>query len=427
MITKPHVDALTLFAALLLFVAVGCSSSADPMSAAPAMSSGPAAPAVPGGAAGGAAPSSMTPSPSTMPPSNPSQGGAPAQEPPDDMTVPPTVTPPAETPEDGYPDLRGTCGISSGFPNDDACVTAPAPEEGFQVHVGPQDYEDAAEVNKFVLMPGIESTECYTVRLPNTEDVFYQTTLVSGRSGTHHVIANYIAVGAPEGEFTLGCPEPALGTLPGAPTAYVPRAPVAPEYADVGRRIPANSAATFDMHYFNFTEDPLLREFWLNIYTMEADAVEREALQMRGYGGVTWTFSPIAPGTDQVYSFSHPIMGDGFIMALLGHYHAHTTRFTASITRNGTTTPEKVYETFDYNDPVILHYNSIVENPLFAPGMAGAVSGILEVHDGDVLNWECHVINDGQVPLRYTNQVQTGEMCNLWGHSVGITKWDVNK
>jgi hypothetical protein len=159
---------------------------------------------------------------------------------------------------------------------------------------------------------------------------------------------------------------------------------------------------------------------------MEAEAVEREALQMRGYGGVTWTFSPIAPGTDQVYSYSHPITGNGYIMALLGHYHAHGRRFTASITRKGTTTPEKVYETFDYNEPVILHYNSIVENAPFADGMAGAVSGVLEVHDGDVLNWECHVINDGQVPLRYTNEVQTGEMCNLWGHSVGISKWDVN-
>jgi hypothetical protein len=180
------------------------------------------------------------------------------------------------------------------------------------------------------------------------------------------------------------------------------------------------------MHYFNFTDEPLLREFWVNIYTIDAEAVKREALQMRGYGGVTWTFSPIAPGTDMVYSYSHPITGDGFIMALLGHYHSHGRRFTASITRNGSTTPEKLYETFDYNEPILFHYNTIVDNPAFADGSAGAVSGVLEVHNGDVLNWECHVINDGEVPLRYTNEVKTGEMCNLWGHSVGIPKWDVN-
>jgi hypothetical protein len=272
----------------------------------------------------------------------------------------------------------------------------------------------------------MEVTECYAVPLPNTEDVFYNSTLVSGRSGTHHVIANYVAAGAPTGEFVLPCPGPALGTLPGAPTAYVPRSRVAPEYADVGRRIPGNSVGTFDMHYFNFTQEPLLREFWLNIYTMDEESVKREALQMRGYGGVTWTFAPIAPGTDMVYKFQHPIMGDGFIMALLGHYHAHGRRFTMSLQRVGTTTLEKVYETHDYNDPIIFNYNSITENPPFSADQAGAVSGILEVKNGDILHWECHVINDSQVALRYTNQVQTGEMCNAWGHSVGIPKWDVN-
>jgi hypothetical protein len=424
MITKQYVDALVRSAALLPVVALGCSSSGNPAPAGPPTTVGPAMPA-PTGAAGGAAPSTMMPPPSTMtPPTNPPQGGAPAQDPPDDMMTPPTVTPPDDMPADAYPDLRGMCTISSGFPNDDACITAPPAGEGFQVHVGPDDYTNMTEVNKFVLPAGMELTECYTVALPNTEDVFYQTTLVSGRSGTHHVIANYAAAGTPTGEFTLGCPGGALGTLPGAPTAYVPRARVAPEYADVGRRIPANSVGMFDMHYFNFTQEPLLREFWLNIYTMDEESVKREALQMRGYGGVTWSFSPIQPGTDMVYKYSHPITGNGFIMALLGHYHAHGVRFTMSITRSGMTT--KVYETFDYNDPIIFNYNSITQNPPFADGQAGATSGILEVMNGDVLNWECHVINDGTVPLRYTNQVNTGEMCNAWGHSVGITKWDVN-
>jgi hypothetical protein len=27
--------------------------------------------------------------------------------------------------------------------------------------------------------------------------------------------------------------------------------------------------------------------------------------------------------------------------------------------------------------------------------------------------------NDGDVPLRYTNEVKTGEMCNVWGYTVG--------
>ena len=50
---------------------------------------------------------------------------------------------------------------------------------------------------------------------------------------------------------------------------------------------------------------------------------------------------------------------------------------------------------------------------------AGAYTGILEVSEGDVLSWECHIINDSNAPLAYTNEVKTGEMCNLWGYSVG--------
>ena len=50
---------------------------------------------------------------------------------------------------------------------------------------------------------------------------------------------------------------------------------------------------------------------------------------------------------------------------------------------------------------------------------AGATSGMLEIQAGDKLQWECHIINDSNVTLDYSNHVQTGEMCNLWGVTVG--------
>ena len=49
---------------------------------------------------------------------------------------------------------------------------------------------------------------------------------------------------------------------------------------------------------------------------------------------------------------------------------------------------------------------------------------MLEVQSGDALDWECHVINDSAVGLDYSNHVTTGEMCNMWGASVGIPKLD---
>ena len=48
------------------------------------------------------------------------------------------------------------------------------------------------------------------------------------------------------------------------------------------------------------------------------------------------------------------------------------------------------------------------------------MSGRLPVHDGDTLLWECHIVNDSQTALTYKNEVQTGEMCNMWGDSLGV-------
>lgn len=38
---------------------------------------------------------------------------------------------------------------------------------------------------------------------------------------------------------------------------------------------------------------------------------------------------------------------------------------------------------------------------------------------GDALDWECDVNNDSDTALTYTNQVLTGEMCNIRGQTVG--------
>jgi hypothetical protein len=139
-------------------------------------------------------------------------------------------------------------------------------------------------------------------------------------------------------------------------------------------------------------------------------------------GGFSWLYAPIAMGTDMVYKYeTMPLTQDGRIIALLGHYHSHGKRFTAYISRGGQDT--KVFEMYDYLDPKIFDYDSVTKNPDFSPEsamQAGATTGILEVKTGDTIKWECHIINDDQTDgLRYTNEVKTGEMCNLWGESVG--------
>ncbi|HKU39242.1 MAG TPA: hypothetical protein VJR89_13870 [Polyangiales bacterium] len=324
-----------------------------------------------------------------------------------------------------YPDLRGMCNINSGYPDDKACVPAPSAEEGIQIHVGPKDYTNQAEVAKFLMQPGDESSQCWTFHTPNDKDFFYQTFMLSGRAGTHHIINTMYNTPLTDGGFGA-CADPGTGTngaiidnLPGASKAYMPRGIVAPENKDIGRKIPPKAASQADMHYFNFTDKPIVREFWMNIYSVKPEDVKRQAAQIRAMGGLSWLALPIAPGTDMTYKYECPIKGNGRILALLGHYHSHGKHFTASIRRKGGAT-EKVFEMYDYLDPAMFEYDSVSKNPAFTDKAAGAVSGLLEVKDGDTLLWDCHIINDGNVGLTYTNEVKTGEMCNLWGSSLDI-------
>ena len=323
-------------------------------------------------------------------------------------------------------DPRGKCDINSGYPDDNACLLPPKPDEGIQIHIGPTDYKNMEQVSKFLLPAGNETSECWTFHTPNETEIVYQTFELSGRAGTHHVINTMFNTEIADGGFTT-CADPGVGTnaniidnLPGASKAFMPRGTVAPENKHVGRKIPAKATSQADMHYFNFTEKPLLREFWMNIYFAKKEDITETASQIRGMGGLAWTRTPIPPGTDMVYKYECPVSGQGRILALLGHYHSHGKQFTASIRRAGSETPEKVFEMFDYQDPASFEYNSVSKNPAFNGATAAAMSGMLDVKEGDVLMWDCHIVNDGNVPLTYRNEVKTGEMCNLWGSSVGI-------
>ncbi|HET8934656.1 MAG TPA: hypothetical protein VFN67_14505, partial [Polyangiales bacterium] len=319
--------------------------------------------------------------------------------------------------------------LNTGFPDDKACVVPPKPSEGIQIHIGPKNYDDPAEIAKFVIKPGEEKTECYTLRLENEQELTYQTHTLSGRAGTHHIINSTWQGELPTGMFTVGCGAGAnpldanapmqTGSLPGASKAYMERRPVAPEFVDVGRTIPAKALMTSDMHYYNFTDKDILREYWMNVYYPAPEQkITDYADVLVGFGGTGWSAMPIEPGTDMVYKYECPFTGDGNVLNLYGHYHAHGKRFTSSIKR-ASGQIDKIFEMYDYRDPAVYDYNSVTQNPMFSANAAGAISGPLAIKSGDILQWECHIINDGNVGLMFTNEVNTGEMCNIWGFTIG--------
>jgi hypothetical protein len=87
-------------------------------------------------------------------------------------------------------------------------------------------------------------------------------------------------------------------------------------------------------------------------------------------------------------------------------------------------------------EPFTVEYDSEVQNapPDEASRTPGAYSGILHLAPGDTIDWECTQTNDGigangetfTTSLQFTEQVFTGEMCNLFGIYAPTTgsSWD---
>jgi len=320
------------------------------------------------------------------------------------------------------PSARGLCDLHTDFPGDEACLAPPDPDEGFQIHIGPSDYDDAAQIDSFVMEPGDESSECYLKPIPTDRDVLYFVYELSGRPGTHHII-NTLVAEAPEGWAACESFAPGgnnMGSIGGASKAHMPPMPVAPENEHLGIPLAAGQTVRHDMHYFNLTDTPILREFWMDVYYVDPEQVEQRPTRIAGLGGFGWNFRPIQPGTHEVFAYECPINTDGRVVQLLGHTHKHGIRETAHIRRaNGERV--KVFEQYDYLEPQIFMFDTLTENPEFSDRAPGAWTGLLEVFAGDALEWECEVNNDSMTPLRYVNEVETGEMCNIWGMTVGPT------
>ena len=76
-------------------------------------------------------------------------------------------------------------------------------------------------------------------------------------------------------------------------------------------------------------------------------------------------------------------------------------------------------EMYDYASNASFQFDSITTNPDFSGIADMGYTGMLDVSAGDVLEWECHIVNDSDVGLRYINSVQEGEMCNVFAWFVG--------
>jgi|CZKU01.1.fsa_nt_gi hypothetical protein len=312
--------------------------------------------------------------------------------------------------------LSDGCPTNSGFPGDDLCLAPPAPDKGFQLHYGPSDYADPANVAPYVLAPNDETVDCDYMKTPNSKDTYVSGYEFYMRQGSHHVIANVNPTAQADGFGTCQTNDMTPGLLGGSQTPKVDELEdPAPENQGLAVHLPANSQAVINFHVINTAVTPILREAWLNYFYIDASQVKGIRGNVFLTGGLGFS---ITPGTSQTYTYSCSPDRPVRVLSLAAHMHAHATRLSAwKVSANQ---PSLVYEAFDWAEPASLHYDSVHTNapPNRATRTAGGSSGPILVEPGDTLQWECAVDNTSDEVLTFRNEVYTGEMCILTGVEV---------
>lgn len=307
------------------------------------------------------------------------------------------------------------CDLHTQYAGDANCILPPTSAEGFQIHVGPTNYDDPNDVGQFLLDPGKETVECWNLVAPNDHDMYNQKRQYRMRPNSHHLILK-------EGDGTTGwgqCPnalQTAWGGSQGQSTD-IGYGDIAPEDADFASHIPAHRPTSVELHFYNTGDKPILREAWVNFY--EADP-NRAWKQLGGIALIGANGLVVAPQTTKDLTWSVPNTVQGRrIVNVVGHVHSHTQRFTATrVTPSGARTP--LYELDDWEEPHGLRFNTIAQNPPL--GTAGAtetgVSGLQYLDAGDSIEFTCHVVNTLDTTLVFANEALTAEMCILFGSTV---------
>jgi hypothetical protein len=370
---------------------------------APATSTGAAAPAPTAGVQPPAAtpPVAAVP-PVTTPAGTPGAGTTPAAGTPGAGTTP-AGTPGTTTPATGTdkPKLAmGECGLKTQYPGDEYCINPPPADKGFQMHIGPSNYDNPEP--QYILQPGEEVTENFNATSGNDKDVYFYWRQYRMRPGSHHLIIN-AGTRRLGGSSNLAKDNPEAGVI-------------APENMGVGMPLSARTPLSNSLHYFNFGDKPIIKEVWVNFwYRDQKDVTEptHEIFSMLGMG--------IAPGQRVVKHGSCAITAPGRVLTAYGHVHAHNKRF--SVYRKRGSDNMLVHEAYDWEHPNISEYSSTVTNPTLdhAAKKDGGFSGILDVKSGDSIEFECDILNDTNFTFLGQNEAENDEMCILIGDTVETT------
>jgi hypothetical protein len=309
------------------------------------------------------------------------------------------------------------CGIKSGWAGDEYCLKPPAPGEGIQIHIGPSDYKNMAEVAKYLIKPGEEFNNSVIGHIDLTQEKWWNRITVHMRPGSHHWISTVVS-GKPEAKFysDTGCGgASSVGSLGGGQNLIYDNPPggkPAPENEGLGRSVKGDSSLCMNLHAYNFSEKDQLREMWINLYFVDEAKVTQKAAGIGMVGGLGLN---LAPKMKKEETYSGKFSAAGRIIQLFGHRHVWTPRFAVWLNER------LIYDSWSWEESATYNYDSLTMNPMInTPAkMDGAVSGVLDFKAGDTLKFTCFIENESDNTLRFSNELKDGEMCNLWGSAVG--------
>ena len=340
------------------------------------------------------APATQTPTMTTMPAS--SNPASPASSTPAQM---PANMPAAMNPMGTTQLAMDECGLKTKYAGDQYCIKPPPADKGFQIHIGPTDYNNPEA--KYLLQPGEENVVTMTAVSGNDKDILYYYRQYRMRPGSHHVIMA-VAGRRIGGVQNLARDEPNNGMI-------------APEDQDVGLSLKAHTTMDINMHFYNFSDKPMLRELWLNYWYKDAASVKEPSIPIYSFASV----SPAVAHSHVVVGAICPVSGNGRVLNLYGHRHLNNVRF--SIWHNSGSKHDLVFDDYDSEHPGALDYNSLTMNPAPNP-MAkalGGSSGMLELKQGDSLEFECEIVNNTDKNFFGANEAKDDEMCIMIGDAVG--------
>ena len=301
--------------------------------------------------------------------------------------------------EDGL--AMDECGLDTGWPGDEYCINPPDPADGFQIHIGPSNYDNPGSM--YVMEPDDEITEQFSATSGNTSDKMYYWRQYRMRPGSHHLIVSAGGFGGRRlgGSQNAAKDNPHLGQI-------------APENMGVGMEIGANTPLSIQLHYMNYTDMPIIKEVWVNFWYRDPADVTEPAMEVFSMAPMN-----VAPGQHVILSGACPITQSGRFLTLYGHVHANNNSFSAWRVRGATR--DLLYKSFDWEHPLVLEYSSLITNmpAVEATKTPGGWSGVADLAPGDEIYFECDITNATDKVFRGANEAKDDEMCILVGDTVG--------